>query len=89
MDGKNPTLLNAYGGFHASQIPTYLGAIGKVWTEKNGIYVLANVRGGDEFGPMWHDSAVKENRYKVYDDFAAVTEDLFKEKNHFSEEISY
>jgi len=75
-DGSNPTLLTAYGGFQISNTPGYLGATGKTWVEKGGVYVLANIRGGGEFGPAWWKAALKENRQRAYDDFIAVAEDL-------------
>lgn len=75
-DGSNPTLLYGYGGFEVSETPYYLGAFGKVWLEKGGVFVLANIRGGGEFGPKWHEAAILQNRQKAYDDFASVAEDL-------------
>jgi prolyl oligopeptidase len=80
MNAANPTLLYGYGGFELSITPSYLGAIGRTWSEKGGVYVLANIRGGGEFGPAWHDSARLKNRQKVYDDFIAVAEDLIRKK---------
>lgn len=79
-NGKNPTLLYAYGGFEVSEQPYYLGGIGKSWLERGGVYVIANIRGGGEFGPAWHTAAVKENRQIVFDDFIAVATDLIKNK---------
>ena len=76
MNGGNPTLLTAYGGFNISSTPSYLGAFGKGWVEEGGVYVLANIRGGGEFGPSWWKAGLKENRQVVYDDFIAVSEDL-------------
>ncbi len=76
LDGSNPTLLNAYGGFLVSQSPSYSGAIGKLWLEKGGVFVVANIRGGGEFGPRWHNAGLKLKRMNVYDDFFAVSEDL-------------
>jgi prolyl oligopeptidase len=76
MDGTVPTLLTAYGGFQISRTPGYLGVIGKGWVERGGVYVLANIRGGGEFGPSWWKSALKENRQRAYDDFLSVAEDL-------------
>src|SRR6202042_301291 len=61
-DGSNPTLLYAYGGFQSSQTPSYNGKIGKLWLERGGVYVVANIRGGGEFGPAWHDAGLKTNR---------------------------
>ena len=76
LNGKNPTLLNGYGGFEVSMTPYYSGGIGAAWLEKGGVYVVANIRGGGEFGPAWHQAALKQNRNKAYEDFAAVAEDL-------------
>ncbi|WP_240125694.1 prolyl oligopeptidase family serine peptidase [Thermomonas alba] len=76
FDGQAPTLLYGYGGFEISMTPTYSGAIGKGWLEKGGVYVLANIRGGGEYGPRWHQAALKANRHKAYEDFAAVADDL-------------
>jgi prolyl oligopeptidase len=76
LDGSNPTLLYAYGGFQVSQTPGYSGAVGKLWLERGGVYVVANIRGGGEFGPAWHEAGLKENRQKVFDDFFAVSQDL-------------
>ncbi len=79
-DGNNPTLLYGYGGFEVSLTPTYSGGVGRAWTSKGGVYVLANIRGGGEFGPGWHQAAIKANKQKSYDDFAAVAEDLINSK---------
>jgi len=78
--GKNPTLLYGYGGFNVSQMPFYSGTLGAAWLERGGVYVLANIRGGGEFGPNWHYAARKENRQRAYDDFIAVAEDLIARK---------
>ena len=78
FDGRAPTLLYGYGGFEISSVPGYLGYMGKVWAEEGGVYVLANIRGGGEFGPNWHKAAILENKQKSYDDFIAVAEDLIK-----------
>ncbi|WP_425995312.1 prolyl oligopeptidase family serine peptidase [Caulobacter sp. DWR1-3-2b1] len=75
-DGSAPTLLYAYGGFQVSMTPGYSGVMGKLWLERGGTYVVANIRGGGEFGPAWHTAGLKENRQKVYDDFFAVSQDL-------------
>ena len=75
-DGDNPTLLYGYGGFEVSMQPSYSGTLGRAWTTRGGVYVLANIRGGGEFGPAWHQAALKANRQKAYDDFIAVAEDL-------------
>ncbi|MDC8787204.1 prolyl oligopeptidase family serine peptidase [Roseateles koreensis] len=79
-DGKNPTLLYGYGGFEVSMQPAYSGGIGRAWVKRGGVYVLANIRGGGEFGPNWHQAAVKENKQRSYDDFIAVAQDLIKRK---------
>ena len=76
LDGANPTLLYAYGGFSVSMLPSYSAAIGKLWLERGGVYVLANIRGGGEFGPAWHEAGLKTHRQRIYDDFAAVARDL-------------
>lgn len=78
MNGKNPTLLYGYGGFQSPMQPSYLNFIGKVWVEKGGVYVMSNLRGGGEFGPNWHQSVLKENRYKVFQDNIAIAEDLIR-----------
>jgi prolyl oligopeptidase len=77
-DGSTPTLMTAYGGFQVSETPTYQATRGKLWLEKGGAYVLANIRGGGEFGPAWHEAGLKTKRQVIYDDFAAVGEDLIK-----------
>jgi prolyl oligopeptidase len=79
-DSKNPTLLTAYGGFQVSMTPGYSGILGKLWLERGGIYVLANIRGGGEFGPAWHEAGLKTHRQRIYDDFAAVGQDLVARK---------
>ncbi|MDP1738522.1 MAG: prolyl oligopeptidase family serine peptidase [Caulobacter sp.] len=79
-DGKDPTLLHAYGGFQLSKLPVYDPLVGKLWLERGGAYVVANIRGGGEFGPAWHEAALKANRQKAYDDFYAVAEDLIRRK---------
>jgi prolyl oligopeptidase len=76
LDGTAPTLLTAYGGFQLSQTPAYAAMAGKLWLEKGGVYVLANIRGGGEFGPRWHNAGLKLNRMRVYEDFFAVSRDL-------------
>jgi prolyl oligopeptidase len=80
FDGSNPTILYGYGGFEVSMTPTYSGTIGSAWLEKGGIWVLSNIRGGGEFGPEWHTTAMREGRVKTHDDFIAVAEDLEKRK---------
>ncbi len=80
FDGKAPTLLYGYGGFTVSLKPGYSGVNGKGWIEKGGVYAVANIRGGGEYGPRWHKAALKENRHKAYEDFAAVAMDLAARK---------
>jgi len=80
LDGENPTLISAYGGFQVSSTPYYSGTIGKLWLERGGVYVLANIRGGGEFGPAWHEAGLKTHRQRIYDDFAAVGQDLVDRK---------
>ncbi|MEL6625937.1 MAG: prolyl oligopeptidase family serine peptidase [Bacteroidota bacterium] len=79
-NGQNPTYLYAYGGFEVSLRPFYSATMGRAWLEKGGVYVLANIRGGGEFGPKWHQAGLKENRQRVYDDFHAVAESLIENK---------
>ncbi|MCB9086079.1 MAG: S9 family peptidase [Bdellovibrionaceae bacterium] len=79
-EGKNKTLLYGYGGFESSMTPHYMGVTGKIWLEPGNVYVVANIRGGGEFGPGWHQAAQKENRQRAFDDFIAVAEDLIKRK---------
>jgi prolyl oligopeptidase len=79
LDGKNPTLLYGYGGFEVSMTPNYSAGIGR-WVGQGAVYVLANIRGGGEYGPAWHKAALRENRIKAYEDFAAVAEDLIARK---------
>ena len=78
MDGSTPTLLWGYGGFEVSYTATYSAMAGRGWLQRGGAYVLANIRGGGEYGPRWHQAALKANRHKAYEDFAAVAQDLFK-----------
>lgn len=75
-NGNHPTILYGYGGFEISLTPHYSGVIGKAWLERGGVYVIANIRGGGEFGPAWHQAALKTKRQVAYDDFYAVAEDL-------------
>ncbi len=79
-DGSAPTLLYGYGGFENSELPYYSGVNGTAWLERGGVYVLANIRGGGEFGPSWHQQALKSNRIKSFEDFIAVAEDLVARK---------
>ncbi|MDG1890901.1 MAG: prolyl oligopeptidase family serine peptidase [Verrucomicrobiota bacterium] len=78
LDGNNPTLLYGYGGFEIPMLSRYRPLTGISWLEKGGVYVLANIRGGGEFGPAWHQSALKENRQRAYDDFIAIAESLIE-----------
>lgn len=84
MDGKTPTIMYGYGGFKASILPSYsgyasnYGTIGKLWLERGGAYAIANIRGGGEFGPKWHEAALLTHRQKAYDDFIAVAEDMIR-----------
>jgi prolyl oligopeptidase len=80
LDGSAPTLLYAYGGFQVSQTPGYSATVGKLWLERGGVFVVANIRGGGEFGPAWHQAGLKTNRQRIYDDFAAVAQDLIARK---------
>ncbi|GAA4213917.1 prolyl oligopeptidase family protein [Sphingomonas endophytica] len=75
-DGSTPTIMTAYGGFELPMLPSYSAITGKLWLERGGAYVLANIRGGGEFGPAWHDAGRKTKRQVIYDDFAAVAKDL-------------
>ncbi|WP_232823665.1 prolyl oligopeptidase family protein [Dyella sp. C9] len=79
-NGVNPTLQYGYGGFEIALQPAYSGSIGRAWLDKGGVYVIANIRGGGEYGPRWHQAAMKANRLRAYEDFAAVSEDLFARK---------
>ena len=76
LDGRNPTVLYGYGGFEISLTPFYSGVTGAAWLEQGGVYVLANIRGGGEFGPGWHQAALKQHRQRAFDDFIAVAQDL-------------
>jgi prolyl oligopeptidase len=80
LDGTAPTLLYGYGGFEVPLTPGYNSAAGAGWLEKGGVFVVANIRGGGEFGPKWHQAALKSNRHRAYEDFAAVAEDLARRK---------
>ena len=76
LDGNNPTLLYGYGGFEISLTPAYSAGVGRAWLSQGGVYVVANIRGGGEYGPEWHKAALRENRPRAYEDFAAVARDL-------------
>ncbi len=80
MDGNNPTLLYGYGGFEVSLNPSYSATRGKLWLEQGGVYVLANIRGGGEYGPKWHQAGLKTQRQRIYDDFIAIAEKLVADK---------
>jgi prolyl oligopeptidase len=75
-NGKNPTLLYGYGGFEVSETASYSATVGNAWLARGGVYALANIRGGGEFGPKWHQAALKSKRHKAFEDFIAVGEDL-------------
>ncbi len=75
-----PTLLYGYGGFRIPQVPRYSAGIGAAWLECGGVYVVANIRGGGEFGPDWHQAALKADRPRAYEDFIAVAEDLIRRR---------
>jgi len=79
-DGANPTVVYAYGGFEVSRLPRYSGADGASWVARGGVYVLANIRGGGEFGPKWHQAAMQEKHQNNFDDLIAVAEDLIERK---------
>jgi len=79
-DGSTPTIMTAYGGFDVPMTPSYSGIRGKLWLERGGSFVLANIRGGGEFGPAWHEAGRKTHRQIIYDDFAAVAKDVFARK---------
>ncbi|HWE44453.1 MAG TPA: prolyl oligopeptidase family serine peptidase [Caulobacteraceae bacterium] len=78
LDGSTPTIMYGYGGFQLSKPPAYLPEVGKIWLERGGAYVIANIRGGGEFGPKWHEAVLREHRQLAFDDFASVARDLFK-----------
>ncbi len=76
FDGSAPTLLYGYGGFEIPLTPGYSGATGRSWLERGGVYAVANLRGGGEYGPRWHRAALREKRPRAYEDMAAVARDL-------------
>jgi len=80
LDGTTPTLLDGYGGFEISSLPGYSGGVGAAWLERGGAKVIANIRGGGEFGPEWHKAALRDKRHKAYEDFEAVACDLVERK---------
>jgi prolyl oligopeptidase len=79
-NGQNPTLLYGYGGFEISLTPQYSATDGASWLERGGVFAVANIRGGGEFGPRWHQAALKQHRHRSYEDFAAVAEDLIAQR---------
>ena len=80
LDGSTPTLLYGYGGFEIPLLPGYEPIAGASWLEQQNVYVIANIRGGGEFGPEWHQAALKAKRPRAYEDFIAVAEDLITRK---------
>ncbi len=80
LDGRNPTLVYGYGGFEDSLHPWYSATMGRGWISRGGVLVVANIRGGGEYGPRWHQAALKANRLRAYEDFAAVAQDLVARK---------
>jgi prolyl oligopeptidase len=80
LDGSTPTQMFGYGGFELSEPPVYIAQMGKLWLERGGAYVIANIRGGGEFGPAWHEAALREHRQRAFDDFASVAKDLIARK---------
>jgi prolyl oligopeptidase len=80
FNGENATLVYGYGGFQVSNTPGYSPNVGKLWLERGGVYVMANIRGGGEFGPAWHQAGLRTNRQVVYDDFYAVERDLVERR---------
>jgi prolyl oligopeptidase len=78
--GPGPTLLGGYGGFEVSRTPGYEGVMGRLWLARGGTYVMANIRGGGEYGPGWHTQAMREGRHLVAEDFASVAKDLVRRR---------
>ena len=76
LKGPAPTVLYGYGGFEISLTPSYSANFGMLWLTRGGVFVVANIRGGGEYGPAWHQAALLENRQRAYDDFQAVARDL-------------
>ena len=80
LDGTHATLLTGYGGFEVSNVPYYSGIVGRAWLAQGGVYALANIRGGGEYGPRWHQAALRDQRPRAFEDFAAVAQDLAARK---------
>ena len=80
LDGSTPTIMYGYGGFELAKPPVYLPEMGRIWLQRGGAYVIANIRGGGEFGPAWHEAVLREKRQLAFDDFAAVARDLFRRR---------
>ena len=80
LDGGTPTILYGYGGFLVSLVPSYSVDVGKAWLERGGLYVVANIRGGGEFGTAWHKAGIREGKRRAQDDFAAVAADLIRRR---------
>jgi len=87
-EGALPTILYGYGGFEVTMTPSYMAASGAAWLEKGGCWVLSNIRGGGEYGPKWHDAALKENRQRAYEDFEAVGRDLISKSFTTKDKLS-
>lgn len=80
LNGRNPTLLYGYGGFEISLTPAYSASVGRAWLNHGGVFVVANIRGGGEYGPRWHQAALRENRSRAYEDFSSIAQDLIARK---------
>ena len=78
VDAPRATMMYGYGGYEISMLPHYSAGIGLGWLKPGGVYVVANIRGGGEFGPAWHQAALRENRARAYEDFIAIAEDLVR-----------
>jgi prolyl oligopeptidase len=78
LTGPAPTVLYGYGGFEISETPSYSANFGMLWLTRGGVYVVANIRGGGEYGPAWHQAALLQNRQRAYDDFQAVAQDIVR-----------